>query len=146
MLLYCLVENQTQYAGDPFSPPQKSCFPPNWKQSMFTLKILSVWLDFKVGCTPSSCHPICYGFGWRGFCFELMSLFKTKIQSLVRQMHKQVSDLEWLLWRGSLSPAVSGSLLSCLMHSLHFILLNVAYVSANKSEIQVTEYVAQGNP
>lgn len=75
-----------------------------------------------------------------------MSLFKTKIQNLVRQMHKQVFNCKQLLRRGSLLPAVSRSLLSCLMHSLHFILLNVPYVSANKSEIQVTEYAAQGNP
>lgn len=80
------------------------------------------------------------------FSLEIMSLFQTKIQSLVGQMHKQVSDSERLLRRGCLLPAVSWSLLSCLMHSLHFISLNVAYVSANKSEIQVTEYAAQGNP
>lgn len=75
-----------------------------------------------------------------------MSSSKTKIQSPVKQMHKQVSDSELLLPKGGLPPAVSWSLLSCLMRSLHFILLNVAYVSANKSETQVTEYAAQGNP
>lgn len=146
MPLYCLAWNKTQCAGGPLSPTEKSCFFQNWKQRVFTLKILRIRLDFKVCCIPSSCYPIYYVSDWRLFCFEITSLFKTKIQSLVRQMHKQVSHSEWLLRRGSLSPAVSWSLLSCLMHSLRFILLNVAYVSANKSEIQVTEYAAQGNP
>lgn len=113
--LSCLEPNTI--CKGPLLPAETSCCPSNWKPRVFTLKILRVCWDFQVGHTPSSCHPIYYVFGWRLFCLEIMSLFQTKIQSLVGQMHKQVSDSEWLLRRGRLSPAVSRSLLSCLMHS-----------------------------
>lgn len=57
----------TENHASPLPPPPPPS--PKWSR-VFTLKILRVWLDFKVGHTPSSCHPMYYVFSCRLFVLK----------------------------------------------------------------------------
>lgn len=141
MLLCCLALEANTICRAPLSLTDKPTSP------ILEAKICSYSNPegLKVGHPLTSCHPIDYECSCSLFCFGQMSLFKTKCRACLDQCINSY-PIQWLPPRGSLWCTVSGSLLRYLMHPLHFILLNVAYVSADKSEIQVTEYVAPGNP